>query len=67
MGCREGISEAEFPFLHLVHSCVSTHCISGTVPGAEGSASEELNADGVCLEDASSNKQTEVTSLPIVL
>lgn len=67
MGCREGISEAEFPFLHLVHSCVSTHCISGTVPGAEGRAREEKNADGVCLEEASSNRQTEVTSLPIIL
>lgn len=66
MGCWEGISEAEFPFLHLVHSCVSTHCISGTVPGAEGRAREK-NADGVCLEEASSNRQTEVTSLPIVL
>lgn len=67
MGCREGNSEAEFPFLHLIHSYVSTHCISGTVPGAEGSASEEQNADGICLEEASSNRQTEVTSLPIVL
>lgn len=67
MGCREGISEAEFPFLHLVHSCVSTHCTSGAVPGAEGSASEEQNAEGACLEEASSNRQTKVTSLPIVL
>lgn len=67
MGCREGISETEFCFLHLVHSCVSTNCISGTVPGAEGSASEEQNADGVCIEEAPSNRQMGVASLPIVL
>lgn len=67
MGCREGISETDFPFLHLVHSFVSTHCISGTVPGAEGSASEEQNADGVCLEEAPSSGQTKVASSPLVL
>lgn len=34
--------------------CVSTHCISGTGPGAEGGASEEQNADGDFLEEAPS-------------